>query len=148
MAGELSPNQVLTALSQSEGQFLTSDVFPSVSFDKVKSAVDTLKSRGMVSSSQIEREESILTPEAEGIVANGSHEAKVFEAVRAAVEGLKISDLPVSWLDCMPARLDASKISYLLIVWAESSRKRKCWSWAGQGLESKMDQERWRYVQS
>ena len=43
----------------------------------------------------IDREEVILMPEAEGIAANGSHEAMVFEAVRKSVEGLKITELPV-----------------------------------------------------
>ena len=106
MAGELSPNQVLEALSQSDDPILTSHAFPSVPFDKVKSAIDTLKSRDMVTYSQIEREEAILTPEAEGIASNGSHEARVFEAVHGAVEGLKIADLPVCWLNCTPAQLD------------------------------------------
>lgn len=62
----------------------------------------------MVTYSKIDREEAILTEEAEGIAANGSHEAKVFEAVRKAVDGLKISDLPVRGINCMPARLDLS----------------------------------------
>jgi len=106
MASDLSPNQLLNALSQHEGPILTADAFPQVSFVKVKSAVDTLKSREMIQYATIEREEAALTPEAEDIAANGSHEAKVFEAVRSAVEGMKISDLPVCWLDCMPVCLD------------------------------------------
>lgn len=60
----------------------------------------------MVTYRKIDREEAILTEEAEGIAANGSHEAKVFEAVRKAVDGLKISDLPVRGSNRMPARLD------------------------------------------
>ena len=105
-ANELTPNQLLEALSQSNGPILTADAFPSVPFVKIKSALDTLRSRSMVIHSQIEREEVVLKPEAEGIAAHGSHEAKVFEAVHAAVEGLKIDELPVCWLKCMPARLD------------------------------------------
>lgn len=112
MANDLSPNQVLNALSHRDGPVLTADVFPSVPFVKVKSALDTLKSRDMVAYKTIEREEAILTFEAEGIAANGSHEAKVFEAVRKAVEGLKISELPVRWLNCMPARLDDSEAKW------------------------------------
>ena len=108
-ANELSPNQLLEALSLCDGPILTADAFPSVPFVKVKSALDTLRSRAMVIPSQIEREEAVLMPEAEGIAAYGSHEAKVFEAVRAAVEGLKIDELPVRWLKCMPARLDGQK---------------------------------------
>ena len=49
----------------------------------------------MVTYQTIDREEAILTDEARGIAADGSHEAKVFEAVREAVGGLKITALPV-----------------------------------------------------
>ena len=94
MGSDLTPNEVLGTLSTMDGSLLTSDAFPGVPFIKVKSAVDTLKSREMITYKQVDQEETILTPEAEGIAANGSHEAKVFEAVRKAVEGLKISDLP------------------------------------------------------
>ncbi|KAG8533554.1 uncharacterized protein KY384_001294 [Bacidia gigantensis] len=94
MAGDLSPNQVLKALAQSNGPILTAEAFPSMSFVKVKSALDTLKSRDMIIYSQIEREEVVLSPEGEGIAENGSHEAKVFEAVRASIDGLKLDDLP------------------------------------------------------
>lgn len=62
----------------------------------------------MVTYEAIDKEVAILTPEAEGIAANGSHEAKVFEAVRNAMEGLRIAELPVCWLNCMPARLDVN----------------------------------------
>lgn len=102
MADDLSPNQVLDTLSHSNDSILTAEAFPSVSFVRVKSALDALTSRAMIIHSQIEKEEVILTPEAEGIADHGSHEAKVFEAVRAAIEGLKIEDLPVCWVTCMP----------------------------------------------
>ena len=62
----------------------------------------------MVTYEAIDQEVAILTLEAEGIAANGSHEAKVFEAVRNAIEGLRIAELPVCWLNCMPARLDVN----------------------------------------
>lgn len=96
MANDCSPNQVLESLSKVDGPLLTSEAFPAVPFVKVKSAVDTLKSREMISYSQVDREEVILTPEAEGIATNGSHEAKVWEAVQNAMSGLKISDLPAA----------------------------------------------------
>lgn len=105
MASDLTA-QVLEALSHSGGPLLSADVFPSVSSTTVKSALDRLGSREMVLYKAIDREEALLTPEAEGIAADGSHEAKVFEAVRNAVQGLKIVDLPVRWLNCMPVRLD------------------------------------------
>ena len=107
MASDLTA-QVLEALSHSGGPLLSADAFPSVSSTTVKSTLDRLGSREMVVYKAIYREEALLTPEAEAIAADGSHEAKVFEAVRNAVQGLKIVDLPVRWLNCMPVRLDVT----------------------------------------
>ena len=42
----------------------------------------------------MDREVVALTAEGEQIAANGSHEVRVFEAVAAAMDGLKIGDLP------------------------------------------------------
>ncbi|KAK4697865.1 phenylalanyl-tRNA synthetase alpha chain, partial [Lecanoromycetidae sp. Uapishka_2] len=93
MATELTV-QVLDALSESDESILSTDAFPSLPSTEVKAALDRLKSREMVTYDTIDREEAILTSEAEGVAANGSPEAKVFEAVRKAIEGLKISELP------------------------------------------------------
>ena len=97
-------SKVLVYLSDHDGPFLTNDAFPSLTFVTIKSALDRLGSREFILYKQIDREEAILTDEAEGIAANGSHEAKVFEAVRKAVEGLKIGDLPVCRSNCMPGQ--------------------------------------------
>jgi phenylalanyl-tRNA synthetase alpha chain len=94
MAGDLT-TEVLDALSSTEGPILSGNAFPSIPSATLKSALDRLSSRGMVSYETIDREEAVLTEEAEGIAAHGSHEAKVFEAVVQAVDGLKIADLPV-----------------------------------------------------
>ena len=99
MAPELT-SEVLDALSQSGGPILSADVFPSIPSTTLKSALDRLGSREMVAYKKIDREEAILTPEAEGIAAHGSHEARVFEAVERAVDGLKIADLPVCGATC------------------------------------------------
>ena len=93
MAQDLTA-QVLGALSESDGPLLSAIAFPSADFISIKAALDRLKSREMVEYEQMKHEEAHLTPEAEGIAATGSHEAKVFEAVRAALDGLKIRDLP------------------------------------------------------
>jgi hypothetical protein len=98
--------QVLDALSQTEEPILSTDAFPSIPSTEIKSALDRLKSREMVIYDTIDKEEAILTAEAEGVAANGSPEAKVFEAVQTAIEGLKISDLPVCWPYCTPAHLE------------------------------------------
>lgn len=105
MATDLTAN-VLDVLSQTDEPILSTDAFPSTPSSEIKSALDRLKSREMVAYETLDKDEAILTPEAEDIAANGSHEAKVFEAVLQAVEGMKISDLPVRWLNCMPGRLE------------------------------------------
>jgi phenylalanyl-tRNA synthetase alpha chain len=92
----VTSEEVLNALAESQGALLSSEAFPTVPAISVKSALDRLASRDMVTFKTFDREEFVLSEEAKGIVANGSHEAKVFEAVRQAVDGLKISDLPVS----------------------------------------------------
>ena len=94
MATELT-SEILDLLSTKDEPILTSDVFPTASFVTIKSALDRLRSREMIVYKTIDREEAILTEEAKGIAASGSHEARVFEAVRKAVDGLRLGELPV-----------------------------------------------------
>jgi len=115
MASDLT-TEVLDALAQSNGPILTAEAFPSVPFTTIKSALDRLGSRDMVVYKTIEREEAILTEEAQEIATHGSHEAKVFEAVRQAVAGLKVSDLPVCGPKCTPAGLEFCCIMTSLIT--------------------------------
>lgn len=90
-SGDL-PSEILLALSKSE-PILSQEAFPNATFAEIKAALDKLASRSMVTYQTLENDEAALEPEAEGIVANGSHEARVFEALRQAVEGLTIQDL-------------------------------------------------------
>ncbi|KAJ6187321.1 hypothetical protein N7519_002229 [Penicillium mononematosum] len=62
--------------------------------DALSAAIDRLESRQMVQYETLEKEIVTLTAEGQEIAANGSHEAKVFAVVLAAMDGLKISDLP------------------------------------------------------
>lgn len=55
--------------------------------------MDRLASRFMVVYETIDKEEAVLEPEAIEIEANGSHEARVFEALQKAMEGLTIPEL-------------------------------------------------------
>ncbi|KAH8423174.1 phenylalanine--tRNA ligase subunit alpha [Aspergillus melleus] len=87
-------NPVLGALSASDAPILSNEAFPSTPSSTIKSALDRLASRQMVEYDTVEREVAALTKEGEEIANNGSHEAKVFEAVVAALDGLKIGDLP------------------------------------------------------
>ncbi|PYH80683.1 phenylalanyl-tRNA synthetase beta chain cytoplasmic [Aspergillus uvarum CBS 121591] len=85
---------ILDALSASDASILSSEAFPSTPSLNIKAALDRLASRQMVEYDTIEKEITVLTPEGEEIATNGSHEAKVFQAVLAALDGLKIGDLP------------------------------------------------------
>ncbi|THC93280.1 hypothetical protein EYZ11_007238 [Aspergillus tanneri] len=93
MASDMT-NPVLGALSASDAPILSNEAFPSIPSVTIKSALDRLSSRQMVEYDTVEREVAVLTGEGQEIAANGSHEAKVFEAVLAALDGLKIGDLP------------------------------------------------------
>ena len=84
--------EVLTALEKQNPLF-SAETFPRVEFADIKSALDRLASRAMIVYETIEREEAVLEPEAESIVQNGSHEARVFKALRAAMDGLTVQEL-------------------------------------------------------
>ena len=90
-SGDLT-HQVLQTLSK-QSPLLTAEVFPNATFEDIKAAITRLANRSMVNFQTIEREEVLLEPEAEKIAAHGSHEARVFEAVRQSMEGLSIPDL-------------------------------------------------------
>jgi phenylalanyl-tRNA synthetase alpha chain len=72
---------------------LSAEVFPSYKSADIKSALDRLASRYMVTYETIDREEAVLEPEGEEIVVNGSHEARVFEALQNAMDGLTMAEL-------------------------------------------------------
>lgn len=90
------PTDVLGALdSASSLPLVSTDAFPTVPATSLKGALDSLLSREMVTYETIDKEVAVLTDEGVDIVQRGSHEAKVYEAVCNAVEGLKISELAV-----------------------------------------------------
>lgn len=68
--------------------------FPAVPQRDIKAALDRLASRSMVEYKTLDKEQVNLTPESEGIVANGSHEFKVWKAVKEAGK-IAIKELPV-----------------------------------------------------
>ncbi|GAO17719.1 hypothetical protein UVI_02033210 [Ustilaginoidea virens] len=84
--------QILHAVDE-KSPLLSSEAFPTTPSTEVKGALDRLASRGMVKYETIDREEALLEPEGEQIAANGSHEARVFEALQTAVKGMTIQQL-------------------------------------------------------
>lgn len=89
------PSEILQLLSQHE-PILSAVALPTIKSNDVKAALDRLASRSMVTYETLEREEMILESEAEGIVANGSHEARVFELLSTQMEGLTMAELEKS----------------------------------------------------
>ncbi len=89
--GDLT-SQVLYALGKHE-PILSAEAFPSIKSLDVKSALDRLASRSMITYETIDREEPVLEAEGQEIVAHGSHEARVFEALHKAMEGLTMAEL-------------------------------------------------------
>lgn len=89
------PTQILTTVDAAKSLPIHSqEAFPDVEALQVKAALDSLASREMITYETIDKEEAELTEEAVGIVRDGSHEAKVYDAVCAALDELKISELP------------------------------------------------------
>jgi len=89
-SGDLT-SEILAALSKAER--LSSADFPDAPFTDLKAALDRLSSRSMVKYNQEDQEIPVLEPEGEQIAKHGSHEARVFEVVRKALEGLTIAEL-------------------------------------------------------
>ena len=75
------PSEILHALSQSE-PINSSEAFPSQPSTVVKSALDTLLSRSMVTYKANNQEDVILETEGEQILANGSHEVRILQALQ------------------------------------------------------------------
>lgn len=90
-AGDLT-TEILQKLS-TQSPLLSAEAFPAVPYQDVKAALDRLASRSMVTYETIEKEQPVLESEGEQIASHGSHEARVFEAVQKAMEGLTIQEL-------------------------------------------------------
>lgn len=102
------PSEILRVLSEKD-PILSSEAFPSIKSSDVKSALDRLGSRSMITYDTIDREEAILEPEALEIAANGSHEARVFEALRQAMDGLTVAELEAAVGDKNVAKVGQGK---------------------------------------
>jgi phenylalanyl-tRNA synthetase alpha chain len=102
------PSEILELLSKND-PILSSVALPLQKSTDVKAALDRLASRSMIRYETIDREEAILEDEGAEIEANGSHEARVFEALRKAVEGLTVKELEAAIGDKKAASLGQGK---------------------------------------
>ncbi|KAK5122924.1 hypothetical protein LTR85_003489 [Meristemomyces frigidus] len=75
--------QILEAVDEN-ASVKTSETFPNASQTEVKAALDRLASRQMIEYETDDSEEVVLTGEGQQIVDEGSHEFKVWDAVRKA----------------------------------------------------------------
>ncbi|KAJ6785908.1 hypothetical protein PWT90_09494 [Aphanocladium album] len=106
-SGDLT-SQILLALDK-QSPVLTAEAFPALASQDVKAALDRLGSRSMITYETIEREEAVLEPEAEQIAEHGSHEARVFEALRKAMDGLSVAELEAAIGDKNVTKLGQGK---------------------------------------
>jgi phenylalanyl-tRNA synthetase alpha chain len=102
------PSEILELLSKND-PILSSVALPLQKSTDVKAALDRLASRSMITYETIDREEAMLEDEGAEIEANGSHEARVFEALRKAVEGLTVKELEAAIGDKKAASLGQGK---------------------------------------
>jgi phenylalanyl-tRNA synthetase alpha chain len=106
-SGDLTTD-ILQALSKSD-PLQSAEAFPHSTFVELKAALDRLASRSMVGYKTIEKDEAVLEPEGEQIAEHGSHEARVFEALRQAMEGLTIPELEKAIGDKQVTKLGQGK---------------------------------------
>ncbi|KAH7066363.1 tRNA synthetases class II core domain (F)-domain-containing protein [Paraphoma chrysanthemicola] len=71
----------------------TNEDFPTIPQAEIKAALDRLASRSMVEYKSVNSDKVSLTPESEGIVEGGSHEIKVWRAIKEAGK-VSIKELP------------------------------------------------------
>lgn len=107
MAEELT-SKVLNALSKAD-PLLSADAFPGVPFTDLKAVLDRLASRSMVEYQQLEREEALLEPEGKQIAENGSHEARVWEALNKAMAALSVQEIQAAVGDKNVAKFGQGK---------------------------------------
>ena len=86
--------EILTLL-ETKPEIHTADDFPDVSQVEIKAALDRLASRQMIQYDTVEAEKVILTKEGQVICDEGSHEFKVWDAVKRKGR-MGIKELPVS----------------------------------------------------
>ncbi|KAF2669248.1 hypothetical protein BT63DRAFT_446901 [Microthyrium microscopicum] len=86
------PHEILALLANKD-TVVTNQDYPEISQPRIKAAIDRLGSRSMVEYDTKDSEIVILTPEAEGICEQGSHEYKVWDAVRKQGK-VEIAELP------------------------------------------------------
>lgn len=91
--GQNLTQEILDLLDTKE-PLQSNEDFPTISQAEIKAALDRLASRSMVTYKSLDSEKVLLTPESEGIVAEGSHEYKVWKLVKEK-ERVPIVELPV-----------------------------------------------------
>ena len=86
--------QILDSL-EDRAEINTSTEFSHIPQNEIKAALDRLRSRQMIDYQAIDSEHVLLTQEGQKICDEGSHEWKVWDAVRRK-GGIEIKDLAVS----------------------------------------------------
>ena len=93
-AGDRDLAQEILTLLATHPSLATAEVFPQVPEREVKAAIDKLASRSMIAFDTHEKDSVFLTDEAAAICETGSHEYRVWEAVKRRGR-LPIREVPV-----------------------------------------------------
>lgn len=138
------PQRVLKTLdSASSLPVASSEAFPDVESTVLKGALDSLHGREMITYTTENQEVAVLTEEAEGIVADGSHEVKVYNAVCAALEGLAIKDLPVSHQFISTGTMEVVRANSGCCGALERRWQGIRQDWTRESVPEEVDQEGW-----
>jgi len=120
----------------------TSEDFPQIPQPEIKAALDRLKSRSMIQYETADSEQVLLTGEAKTICDEGSHEYKVWDAVRQNGK-LSIKELPVGFL--RPVLISKLRRQFIVLTntFLETCRCGFSKGGAGQCLPKQVDKEGW-----
>lgn len=116
----------------------TSEDFPQIPQPEIKAALDRLKSRSMILYETADSEQVLLTGEAKTICDEGSHEYKVWDAVRQNGK-LSIKELPVGFLRPVPISKLRRQFIVLTNTFLETCRCGFSKGGAGQCIPKQVD---------
>lgn len=93
--GSRDVTQLILDTLETQPEINSTEAFPQIPQDEIKAALDRLKSRLMLEYDAVDEEQVHLTEEGQTIADTGSHEWKVWDAIRKAGK-IEMKDLVVS----------------------------------------------------
>lgn len=94
--GTRDVTQLILDTLDEQPEINSTETFPQIPQDEIKAALDRLKSRLMLEYDSVDKEQVELTGEGQTICDSGSHEWKVWDAIKSAGK-IEMKDLVVSY---------------------------------------------------